>query len=289
MPEWTNERQSGQTPGNPPKLRDHETPENGASIPGCPHARMPARGDEERSSARTIQPQARRVKPDGSRPHARARSQSRAACSRRRVRRPRAARRGAAAEPRARDRALATRLAYGVVQRRATLDHVIVTLAAGRAAKLDPPCSRALRLGVLPARVPRPHARARCRRPSRSSSPSASSRAGAGLVNAVLRRAAREARALVDALPDATPAEAALRHSHPAWIAELWFDALGAGRGARPAGGRQRAGRGGRCAPTRCDRPPRTSREACRSSPRRRPLPEGLVLDGAVRRVASPL
>ena len=55
------------------------------------------------------------------------------------------------------------------------------------------------------------------------------SRRGAGLVNAVLRRAAREAPALVAALPDATPAEAALRHSHPEWIAELWFDALGPG------------------------------------------------------------
>jgi 16S rRNA (cytosine967-C5)-methyltransferase len=31
----------------------------------------------------------------------------------------------------------------------------------------------------------------------------------------------------VAALPDGTPAEAALRHSHPLWIAELWFDALG--------------------------------------------------------------
>jgi 16S rRNA (cytosine967-C5)-methyltransferase len=55
----------------------------------------------------------------------------------------------------------------------------------------------------------------------------ASSRRGATLVNAVLRRAAREARALVEALPDGTPAEAALRHSHPLWIAELWFEALG--------------------------------------------------------------
>ena len=29
------------------------------------------------------------------------------------------------------------------------------------------------------------------------------------------------------ALGDATPAQAALRHSHPEWIAELWWDALG--------------------------------------------------------------
>ena len=50
---------------------------------------------------------------------------------------------------------------------------------------------------------------------------------GGGLVNAVLRRAAREARGIVEALPDETPAQAALKHSHPAWIAELWFDTLG--------------------------------------------------------------
>ena len=55
----------------------------------------------------------------------------------------------------------------------------------------------------------------------------AESPGGARLVNAVLRRAAREGRRRVEALPDATPAEAALRHSYPEWIAELWFQALG--------------------------------------------------------------
>ena len=48
-----------------------------------------------------------------------------------------------------RDRALATRLAYGVVQRRATLDHVIETLAARPTGKLEPAVLAALRLGVL--------------------------------------------------------------------------------------------------------------------------------------------
>jgi len=56
----------------------------------------------------------------------------------------------------------------------------------------------------------------------------AESRGGAGLVNAVLRRAAREAGPLVAALPDDTPAAAALRHSHPEWIAELWWETFGA-------------------------------------------------------------
>ena len=56
----------------------------------------------------------------------------------------------------------------------------------------------------------------------------AESRGGAGLVNAVLRRAAREAAALVAELPDATPEQAALRHSHPVWVADLWWDTFGA-------------------------------------------------------------
>ena len=53
------------------------------------------------------------------------------------------------------------------------------------------------------------------------------SRGGAGLVNAVLRRAAREARGIVAALPEDTPQAAALRHSHPEWIAALWWETLG--------------------------------------------------------------
>jgi 16S rRNA (cytosine967-C5)-methyltransferase len=130
-----------------------------------------------------------------------------------------------ALEPR--DRALATRLAYGTVQRRATLDHVIELLAGRPVAKLEPAVLAALRLGVLQLafldRVPAHAAVGESVELAKGAS-----RAGAGLVNAVLRRAAREAPALVAALPDGTPAEAALRHSHPEWIAELWFDALGA-------------------------------------------------------------
>jgi 16S rRNA (cytosine967-C5)-methyltransferase len=45
--------------------------------------------------------------------------------------------------------------------------------------------------------------------------------------NAVLRRLAEGARALVEALPEETAAEAALRHSYPDWIAETWWRDLG--------------------------------------------------------------
>jgi 16S rRNA (cytosine967-C5)-methyltransferase len=127
-----------------------------------------------------------------------------------------------------RDRALATRLAYGAVQRRATLDHVIETLAGRPVAKLEPAVLAALRLGVLQLafldRIPAHAAVGESVELAKRHS-----KRGAGLVNAVLRRAAREAPGLVAAMPDATPAEAALRHSYPRWIAELWFDALGPG------------------------------------------------------------
>jgi len=127
----------------------------------------------------------------------------------------------------ARDRALATRLAYGVVQRVATLDHLVSTLAKRPAGRLDPPVLAALRLGayqlVFLDGVAAHAAVGESVELAKADSPR-----GAGLVNAVLRRAAREGRALVEALPETTPGEAALRHSHPRWIAALWFEALGA-------------------------------------------------------------
>jgi 16S rRNA (cytosine967-C5)-methyltransferase len=53
--------------------------------------------------------------------------------------------------------------------------------------------------------------------------------AGHGLVNAVLRRAVREgAAALLGDLREDTPEQAAIAHSHPAWIARLWWEELGA-------------------------------------------------------------
>jgi 16S rRNA (cytosine967-C5)-methyltransferase len=109
----------------------------------------------------------------------------------------------------------------------ATLDHVIEALTRRSADKLDQPVLAALRLGVFQLtyldRVPAHAAVGESVELAKLDAPR-----GAGLVNAVLRRATREARPLVAKLPDATPAQAALAHSHPEWIAQLWFDALGA-------------------------------------------------------------
>jgi 16S rRNA (cytosine967-C5)-methyltransferase len=127
-----------------------------------------------------------------------------------------------------RDRALAMRLAYGAVQRKATLDHLIAALAERPAERLDPPLLAAVRLGLYellylsgaPDRAVVGDAVELAKR---------NARGGQGLVNAVLRRAAREGRdALLGALSDATPAEAAVMHSHPEWIVRLWWEELGA-------------------------------------------------------------
>ena len=187
-----------------------------------------------------------------------------------------------------RDRALAMRLAYGAVQRRATLDHVIAALAGRPVARLDPAVRAALRLGVLQLafldRVPAHAAVGESVELAKRDSPR-----GAALVNAVLRRAVAEAPPIVAALPDATPAQAALKHSYPPWIAELWFEALGADAArALMAAGNEPAEAAVRANTLRIE--PADLRERlpvpARAADR---LPEGLVLEGPFDAFASPL
>jgi 16S rRNA (cytosine967-C5)-methyltransferase len=187
-----------------------------------------------------------------------------------------------------RERALATQIAYGTVQRRATLDHVIVALAGRPTSRLEPAVLAALRLGVFQLafldRVPAHAAVGESVALVKADSPR-----GAGLVNAVLRRAAREARAMVATLPERTPAEAALRHSYPEWIAALWFATLGA----EPARALMAAGNEPAEAALRAN----TLRTGAAELAERLPvashpaewLPEGLVLDGPFDAFSSPL
>jgi 16S rRNA (cytosine967-C5)-methyltransferase len=133
----------------------------------------------------------------------------------------------AAAELAPRDRGLAMRLAYGAVQRKGTLDHLIEALAERPVAALDPPLVAALRIGLYELLYLRgaPDYAVVADAVELAKS---GARGGHGLVNAVLRRAAREGPdALLAKLSDATPAQAAIKHSHPEWIAQLWWDSLG--------------------------------------------------------------
>ncbi|HEY5188438.1 MAG TPA: 16S rRNA (cytosine(967)-C(5))-methyltransferase RsmB [Solirubrobacteraceae bacterium] len=136
---------------------------------------------------------------------------------------------GEAAGLEPRERALAMALAYGAVQRRATLDHIAAELSARPLDRLDAPVLAALRLGLLQLLFLDGIAEHAAVHESVELVKTAGG-GGSGLVNAVLRRATREGRALLDALSDETPDEAAIRHSVPVWLAELWWRELGADR-----------------------------------------------------------
>jgi len=126
-----------------------------------------------------------------------------------------------------RDRALATQLAYGTVQRVRTLDHAIETLGKRPVGKLDPPVRAALRLGAYQLGfldgVPRYAAV--------NESVELVRRAGleraVSFTNAVLRRVAEGIDGLLVRLPERTAAEAALRYSYPDWVAEVFWRDLG--------------------------------------------------------------
>jgi 16S rRNA (cytosine967-C5)-methyltransferase len=129
-----------------------------------------------------------------------------------------------------RDRAQAQRLAFGAVQRRGTADAAIERLAERSPRSLDPPVIAALRLGLyelLFADATPDHAAV-----DQAVELVKGANAGhaAGLVNAVLRRAGRERDGLTEALlaDDSTPERAAIAYSAPLWLAQMWWEELGA-------------------------------------------------------------
>jgi 16S rRNA (cytosine967-C5)-methyltransferase len=130
---------------------------------------------------------------------------------------------GEAAGLDARDRAFAQRIAYGAIQRVRTLDHALEAIGGRPVGALDVPVRAALRLGAYELAflggVP---PRASVNEAVELVRASGAGRA-TGLVNAVLRRVAGQVRGLLDALPESTPQEAALKHSYPDWVAETWW------------------------------------------------------------------
>jgi 16S rRNA (cytosine967-C5)-methyltransferase len=134
----------------------------------------------------------------------------------------------------ARDRAHAQRLAYGAVQRRGTSDHVIAELSGRPPGRIDRPLVAALRLGLYELLFEPGAGRHavvdQAVELAKGDRPGGRRRRGAALVNAVLRRAARERDRIVAAFEDSDPAGAAIAHSLPPWIAEMWWRELGAER-----------------------------------------------------------
>jgi 16S rRNA (cytosine967-C5)-methyltransferase len=135
--------------------------------------------------------------------------------------------RSVAADLDGRDRALAQRLAFGTVQRVRTLDYAIDRLGKRPTRKLDPPVRAALRLGAyqlgftdvpVHAAVNETVELVRAARLERA----------VPFSNAVMRRLSEGLPSLLDGLAEDTPSAAALTHSYPDWVAELWWRALGA-------------------------------------------------------------
>lgn len=126
-----------------------------------------------------------------------------------------------------RDRALAQRLAFGAVQRVRTLDYAIETLGRRAVRRLDPPVRAALRLGAYQLGFVGGVPRYAAVNESVELVRSARLERAVPFTNAVLRRLADGLPGLLEALTDETPAAAALKHSYPDWIADVWWRELG--------------------------------------------------------------
>jgi 16S rRNA (cytosine967-C5)-methyltransferase len=135
--------------------------------------------------------------------------------------------RSAASGLEGRDRALAQRLAFGAVQRVRTLDHAIEVLGRRKVQRLDPPVRAALRLGAYQLGFVDGVPRYAAVNESVELVRAARLERAVPFTNAVLRRLADGLRGLLDALPETTAREAALRHSYPDWVAEVWERDLG--------------------------------------------------------------
>jgi 16S rRNA (cytosine967-C5)-methyltransferase len=126
-----------------------------------------------------------------------------------------------------RDRALAQRLAFGAVQRVRTLDHAIETLGRRKVHRLDPPVRAALRLGAYQLGFVDGVPRYAAVNESVELVRAAGLARAVAFTNAVLRRLADGIGELLEGLPEASPREAALKHSYADWIAETWWRDLG--------------------------------------------------------------
>jgi 16S rRNA (cytosine967-C5)-methyltransferase len=122
-----------------------------------------------------------------------------------------------------RDRAFAMQLAYGTVQHVRTLDHAIETLGKRPVRKLDPAVRAALRLGAYQLAVMDSVPVHAAVNESVELVRRAELERAVPFTNAVMRRLSEGLGGLLDGLGEATPEEAALRHSYPDWVAETWW------------------------------------------------------------------
>jgi 16S rRNA (cytosine967-C5)-methyltransferase len=171
----------------------------------------------------------------------------------------------------------------------ATLDHVLAQLSSRPPERLDAPVLTALRLGLMQLLFLHGTAEHAAVHESVELAKRSSPGGGAGLVNAVLRRATREGAGVLAALDDGTPHAAAIRHSVPVWLAELWWSELGAERARELLAAVNQPPESALRVNTLVGDPATVASELGVAS---RPAPgvaEGLILDGPFDAYASPL
>ncbi len=128
-------------------------------------------------------------------------------------------------------RAKAQMLAYGAVQRRGTSDAIVGGYSKKPGQRPVPEAMAALRLGLFELLFTRDGADHAIVDQAVSLTRAAGAGHAAGFVNAMLRRALREKDSLSARLKDdSSPKAAAFAHSAPLWLANMWWEELGAER-----------------------------------------------------------
>jgi 16S rRNA (cytosine967-C5)-methyltransferase len=127
-----------------------------------------------------------------------------------------------------RSRSQAMRMAFGAVQRKDTLDWVISGFIKKKGQRPDPPVITALRLGIYELLFSDGTPDHAVVDQAVSLTKLGGATHASGFVNALLRRTLRERDRIEKELgDDSTPAKAAVAHSAPAWLVDLWWKELG--------------------------------------------------------------
>ena len=127
-----------------------------------------------------------------------------------------------------RSRSQAMRMAYGAVQRKGTIDAVVSGFIKKKGQRPNPPVMAALRLGIYELLFSDGTPDHAVVDQAVSLTKDSGSAHAAGFVNALLRRTLRERDAVGARLADdSTPAKAAIAHSAPPWLVEMWWEQLG--------------------------------------------------------------
>lgn len=127
-----------------------------------------------------------------------------------------------------RSRSQAMRMAYGAVQRKGSVDAIVSGFIKKKGQRPNAPVMAALRLGIFELLFSDGTPDHAVVDQAVSLTKDSGAAHAAGFVNALLRRTLRE-RDRVTALlaDDSTPEKAAMAHSAPSWLVDMWWKQLG--------------------------------------------------------------